>query len=214
MIYNLNYDFYKDYEINNNFNTIFKKRKQNILLNNNNQYKKCEDEETLINEYFVEIFSWSVLPKELLFTINDILEELVGDYTIFDPCSGNSFHTFLFNEFCNKNVITIDIQKENDAWIDTIECDGLEYMKHNISNFNNMVLLLSWIDYDNLTTSLIKNFKGDYVLSIGNYKDENSRNYLNELNQNYSLIKHFILNMPWDLQEHIKIFRRNNIIHD
>lgn len=115
---------------------------------------------------------------------------------------------FYLRQICNKNVITIDIQKENDAWIDTIECDGLEYMKHN------MVLLLLWIDYDNLTTSLIKNFKGDYVLSIGNYKDENSRNYLNELNQNYSLIKHFILNMPWDLQEHIKIFRRNNIIHD
>lgn len=115
---------------------------------------------------------------------------------------------FYLRQICNKNVITIDIQKENDAWIDTIECDGLEYMKHN------MVLLLLWIDYDNLTTSLIKNFKGDYVLSIGNYKHENSRNYLNELNQNYSLIKHFILNMPWDLQEHIKIFCRNNIIHD
>ena len=214
MIYNLNYDFYKDYEKNNNFNTIFKKRKQNILLNNNNQYKKCEDEIKIVNEYFVEIFSWSVLSKDLLFTINDILEKFIGEYTIFDPCSGNSFHTFLFNEFCNKNVITIDIQKENDAWIDTIECDGLEYMKHNINNFDNMVLLLSWIDYDNLTTNLIKNFKGDFVLSIGNYKEENSKNYLNELNKNYSLIKHFILNMPWDLQEHIKIFCRNNIIHD
>ena len=208
MIYNLKYDFYKDYENNNNFNDIFKKRKQNILLNTNNQYKKCEDELKLINEYFVEIFSWSALPKDLLFMINDILEEFVGDYTMIDPCSGNSFHTFLFNEFCNKNVITIDIQRENDAWIDTMECDGLEYVKNNINDFNNTVLLLSWIDYDDLTTGLIKNFKGDFVLSIGNYKEGNSKKYLNELNKNYSLIRHFVLNMPWNLQENIKIFRR------
>lgn len=208
MIYNLNYDFYKDYVVNDNFNNIFEKRKQNILLNMNSQYKKCDDEQKLVNDYFVEIFSWSVLPKDLLFTINDILEEYLNDYTIIDPCSGNSFHTFLFNEFCNKNVITIDIQKENDAWIDTIECDGLEYVKNNINDFNNMVLLLSWVDYDNLTTSLIRNFKGDFVLSIGNYKEENSKQYLGELNKNYSLISHFVLNMPWGLQENIKIFRR------
>ena len=208
MIYNLKYDFYKDYEISHNFNNIFKKRKQNILLNTNNQYKKCEDELKLLNEYFVEIFSWSALPKDLLFIINDVLEEFVGNYTMIDPCSGNSFHTFLFNEFCNKNVITIDIQTENDAWIDTIECDGLEYIKNNINDFNNMVLLLSWIDYDDLTTSLIQNFKGDFVLSVGNYKEENSKKYLNVLNKDYILIRHFILNMPWKLQENIKIFRR------
>lgn len=208
MIYNLKYDFYKDYEISHNFNNIFKKRKQNILLNTNNQYKKCEDELKLLNEYFVEIFSWSALPKDLLFIINDVLEEFVGNYTMIDPCSGNSFHTFLFNEFCNKNVITIDIQTENDAWIDTIECDGLEYIKNNINDFNNMVLLLSWIDYDDLTTSLIQNFKGDFVLSVGNYKEGNSKKYLNVLNKDYILIRHFILNMPWNLQENIKIFRR------
>ena len=208
MIYNLKYDFYKDYEISHNFNNIFKKRKQNILLNTNNQYKKCEDELKLLNEYFVEIFSWSALPKDLLFIINDVLEEFVGNYTMIDPCSGNSFHTFLFNEFCNKNVITIDIQTENDAWIDTIECDGLEYIKNNINDFNNMVLLLSWIDYDDLTTSLIQNFKGEFVLSVGNYKEGNSKKYLNVLNKDYILIRHFILNMPWNLQENIKIFRR------
>ena len=43
---------------------------------------------------------------------------------------GNSFHTFLFHEFCKKDVITIDIQKEKDAWIKTIECDGLDYIKN------------------------------------------------------------------------------------
>ena len=38
----------------------------------NSQYKKCDDEQKLVNDYFVEIFSWSVLPKDLLFTITII----------------------------------------------------------------------------------------------------------------------------------------------
>ena len=207
MTYKLEYNFYYDYN-NETFNNIFNIRKQNILLNTNSQYKECKDELKLIEEYFVEIFCWTALPKELLYKINEILETYINDYTLIDPCSGNSFHTFLFNEFCKKNVITIDIQEEKDAWINTIECDGLDYIKNNITDFSDKVLLLSWIDYDELTTNLLKNFKGDIILSIGNYEEGNSKNYLKNLNEKYDLIKHFVLIMPWNLQENIKIFKR------
>ena len=77
MTHCLEYNFYKDYSYSEIFNNIFNKRKQNILLNNNNQYKNCEDENKLIEEYFVEIFSWTVLPKDLLITINELLESFV-----------------------------------------------------------------------------------------------------------------------------------------
>ncbi len=208
MTHRLEYTFYKDYSYSEIFNNIFDKRKQNILLNNNNQYKNCEDELNLIEEYFVEIFSWTVLPKDLLITINKILESYINNYILIDPCSGNSFHTFLFHEFCKKDVITIDIQREKDAWIKTIECDGLDFLKNNIIDFSDKVLLLSWIDYDELTTNLLKNFKGDIILSFGNYDKSNSKNYLNELNKNYNLIQHYILIMPWGSKEHIKIFKK------
>ena len=208
MTHRLEYTFYKDYSYSEIFNDIFNKRKQNILLNNNNQYKNCEDENKLIEDYFVEIFCWTVLPKDLLITINELLESYINNYILIDPCSGNSFHTFLFHEFCKKDVITIDIQKEKDAWIKTIECDGLDYIKNDIIDFSDKVLLLSWIDYDELTTNLLKNFKGDIILSFGNYDESNSKNYLNELNKNYILIEHYVLNMPWDSKEHIKIFKR------
>ena len=178
-------------------------------MNDNNQYKICDDELRIVQDYFVEIFSWSVIPKKLLFIINEILEDFISDYTLIDPCSGNSFHTFLFNEFCNKKVQTIDIQIEKDPWIETIECDGLEFIK-NIDEFSDKVLILSWIDYDNLTTNLIKSFKGMFVLSIGYYNEQNSKQYLTQLKNNYNLINHFVLNMPWGLQENIKIYFRKD----
>ena len=102
----------------------------------------------------------------------------------------------------------MDIQKEKDAWITTIECDGLDYIKNNIIDFSDKVLLLSWIDYDKLTTNLLKNFRGNIILSIGNYEEGNSKNYLITLEEKYDLVNHFILNMPWNLKEHIKIFKR------
>ena len=212
MNYNLEYTFYYQYNSSELFNNIFNKRKQNILLNNNSQYKKCDNELKLVEEYFVEIFCWTVIPKDLLYNINEILESFINDYTLIDPCSGNSFHTFLFHEFCKKDVITIDIQKEKDAWITTIECDGLDYIKNNIIDFSDKVLLLSWIDYDELTTNLLKNFKGNIILSVGNHEEGNSKNYLITLEEKYDLVNHFILNMPWNLKEHIKIFKKKLLI--
>ena len=94
----VNYNFYQDYNEDQHFNKIFQKRLNKI----NNQYKNQLKINNLIEEFFVEIFCWTVIPKKLLLEIDQILNSHLKNYTIIDPCSGNSFHTFLFNNFCNK----------------------------------------------------------------------------------------------------------------
>ena len=202
----VNYNFFEDYLDNNEFNIKFNERINKIK----NQYKKFLNVDNIIEDFFVEIFCWTVIPKDLLYEINGILESYIYEYTLIDPCSGNSFHTFLFNTFCYKEVITIDIQPEENCWIQTTSFCGLEYIKNRIHDFSDKVLLLAWIDYDDLTYSLLKNFKGILVLSIGNYEKHNSQKYLNELDEKYDLISHYKLNMPWDLNENIRIFKRKN----
>ena len=199
----VNYDFYKEYINDELFNSIFQKR----LIKVKNQYKFMKIN-NLIEEYFVEIFCWTVIPKKLLFEIDFILNSHINNYTLIDLCSGNSFHTFLFNNFCNRNVITVDIQVEECAWIYTIENEALDYLKNKITNFEDKILLLAWTDYDDLSISLLKNFKGNLVLSVGNYEDGDSKRYLEELKNSYELLHHFQLKMPWDLIENIKIFRK------
>ena len=44
------------------------------------------------------------------------------------------------------NVITIDIQPEENAWIETIEGEGLEFIKK-MENHKDKILFLSWIDF-------------------------------------------------------------------
>lgn len=199
----VNYDFYKEYINDELFNSIFQKR----LIKVKNQYKFMKIN-NLIEEYFVEIFCWTVIPKKLLFEIDFILNSQINNYTLIDLCSGNSFHTFLFNNFCNRNVITVDIQVEECAWIYTIENEALDYLKNKITNFEDKILLLAWTDYDDLSISLLKIFKGNLVLSVGNYEDGDSKRYLEELKNSYELLHHFQLKMPWDLIENIKIFRK------
>ena len=53
------------------------------------------------------------------------------------------------------------------------------------------------------------NFKGKYIISVGNYTDIDNKQYLDELRKNYSLIKGYICNMPWKSTEEIKIFKKN-----
>ena len=202
----INYNFFEDYLDNKEFNIKFQKRLNKIK----NQYQKFLNVDNIIEDFFVEIFCWSVIPIDVLYQINGLLESYILDYLIIDPCSGNSFHTFLFKTFCNKEVITIDIQPEDNAWIETIPSCGLNYIKNNIDDFSNKVLLLAWIDYDDLTYSLLKNFKGILVLSIGNYEKHNSQKYLNELKENYDLIFHYKLIMPWNLTENIRIFKKKD----
>ena len=201
MLCDVKYDFYNEYLYNEKFARLFDKRKK--LIKEKYFFKGSYEE--VIEEYFVEIFSWSVIPYNLLMEINKLLDDhkIIGK--IIDPCCGNSFHTFIFNEFCNKNVITIDIQPEELPWIETIEQDGLEFIKN--YNSSEDCLLLSWVDYDELTYGLLTNFKGNIVISFGNY-EHNSFKYLDYLGKYFELIKEYILYMPWDHTEQIKICKR------
>ena len=143
----------------------------------------------------------------MLIEIDKLINSYVNNYTLIDPCLEIVFK-FLFYEFCNRNVITIDIQVEELAWINTIECDGLKYIQNNINNFEDKVLLLAWVDYDDLTVQLLKSYKGLIVISVGNYDITNSKKYLHYLNLNYNLIKHYELKMPWNSIEHIRIYKK------
>ena len=201
----VDYDFYNEYVEDSYFNDIFQNRVCKVQNDINNQYIKTNN---IIEDYFVEIFSWTVLPKSLLYEINTLIEGYILDYTVIDPCSGNSFHTFLFHHFCNKRVITTDIQIEEQAWIETLECDGLSYMKNCIRDYKDKVLLLAWIDYDDLTVGLLREYKGDIVIGIGNYDETNAKQYLTELKNHYTLIKHYELLMPWNSLEHIRIYKK------
>ena len=199
----IKYNFYNDYLYSNDFLEIFNKRKK--YIKNKYNFKLCDDE--LIKEYFVEIFSWTVINKHTLNDINTVINKYLPNGTIIDPCSGNSFHTFLFNKFLNYNIITIDIQPEPNAWVDTIEDDGLDYIKK-IENHSNKILLLSWIDYthNELPYNLLINFKGDLVISIGNYREVDCKKYMDELTNKYKLLKEYYCKMPWDSVEEIKLY--------
>ena len=208
----VDYNFYKEYIISNTFQEKLSERKKHIR----SLYNFKDDDDKLIQEYFVEIFSWTVIPLNILEEINSILslydKSILKEkkHTIFDPCSGNSFHTFLFNEFCKRDVITVDIQPERNSWIHTYEKDGLNFLK-GLKDHSNLVLLLSWIDYDELTYKLTKNFRGNIIISIGNYENI-SLKYLKELHKNFKKIKSWDFKMPWFHEERVKIYIRKNII--
>ena len=207
----IDYNFYKEYIISNNFKKKLSERKKHIR----SLYNFKDDDDKLIQEYFVEIFSWTVIPLNILEEINSTLSLYDKSslkekkHTIFDPCSGNSFHTFLFNEFCKRDVITVDIQPERNSWIHTYEKEGLNFLK-GLKHHSNLVLLLSWIDYDELTYKLTKNFRGNIIISIGNYENI-SLKYLKELHKNFRKIRSWDFMMPWFHEERVKIYIRKNI---
>ena len=202
----IKYNFYNDYIYDNKFLEIFEKRKNYIKTKYN--IKLSNDE--LIKEYFVEIFSWTVINQYTLIDISKIINKYLPNGTIIDPCSGNSFHTFLFNKFLNYHVITIDIQPEYNAWVHTIEDDGLNYIKK-MENHNDKILLLSWIDYthNELPYNLLTNFKGRLIISIGNYREIDCKKYIDELTSKYQLLKEYYCNMPWGSIEEIKIYYKS-----
>jgi hypothetical protein len=200
--YVIDYDFYTFYLTNNRFLDIFEKRITYIK----NKYSLTMDDNEIIKEYFVEIFSWSVIPHELLFDIATFLKEKEIKYII-DPSCGNAFHTFLFDTFCNINTLSCDIQKEENAWIETIEQDGRKFIDElNKTEHCKRALILSWIDGEKLAKELLDKFTGNIVISIGNYVIDTD--YIEHLQCYFELKKIIILNMPWELNEKIEIYVR------
>lgn len=196
------YDFYEEYIGHNHFREQFEKRKEYII----DKYALDLSDNDLIKNYFVEIFSWSVIPRELLFKIREYMGNTHTHYLL-DPCCGNSFHTFLFDTFTGINTLSCDNQKEPESWMDITEKDGLKFLEDlNDKEHQEGALILSWIEGDDLAIKLLNKFYGDIVISIGNYKQTSPRFY-GYLNQYYECKKRFILEMPWGLKENIEIYK-------
>lgn len=198
----INYDFYKEYLQNNKFNDIFKQRVSYIK----SKYGTNMTDKELIEEYFVELFSWSVIPEELLLDISNFL--LKNNITrILDPCCGNAFHTCLFDMICDINTLSCDIQREENAWIETLEQDGRQFLDElNEQDHFEGALILSWIDGEKLAKELLSKFKGNIIISIGNYVI--NTDYIDDLKRHYKLKKQIILKMPWGLNERIEIYSK------
>jgi len=199
----VDYNFYKDYQ-----NYIFDRKLKNRVKYFKTRYgikKQCLD--TIIKDHFVEIFCWSVIPLNILNMLGEIIKrnEITG---VIDPCCGNAFHTYLFGNVLGLNTYSVDIQDEPHSWKNIIEEDGRLFIKKlsPIDHTNNL-LLLSWIDYDSLTTELLDLYQGNLVISLGNY-DKLSPNYVRKLNESFKLIKKVVLKMPWDLSENLEVYLR------
>ena len=201
----ITYQFYQDYLDDPVFSKKMTIRKQYLI----NKYQLKVPDDQLIQEYFVELFSWTALDKWTLEQLDKVIEKYVPKATLIDPCSGNSFHTFLFHQFCQRPVITIDIQPELNAWINTITADGLEYLQE-LDNHQDKVLILSWIDFTQfrLPYNLLTNFHGKMVISIGNYRPHNCGDYLQELQKSFRLLQFYECLMPWGLTEEIGVYLR------
>ena len=200
----VHYNFYDKYK-NDDFDSKFLKRIQNL----NSRYGIKESSiELIVKDYFVEIFSWSVIPFEILDMLNGIIKDnnITG---IIDPCCGNAFHSYLFGSVLGLKTHTVDIQDEPNSWMDIKEIDGRLFMKDlDISEHKSSALLLSWIDYESLTIELLELYKGNLVISLGNY-DRLSPNYIRKLNESFKMIKRVVLKMPWGLTEKIEVYFRS-----
>jgi len=210
------YDFYQDYvKKDKNFEVIMERRVKYIQekylpyltkVSGENPLRYPRDE--LIKEYFVEIFSWTVLPYQLLQYIYNIIKQ---DCTrVLDPCCGNSFHTYLFENFTPLDCLSYDIQDEENSWTKITEQDGLLALKE-IKDHKNICLILSWIDYEKLSLELLHNFNGNIIINIGNYVQHGrSPIYLKTLYNEFNLIQRIVLEMPWNLTENLEILRRKH----
>ena len=209
MIYKVDYDFYKSYielDSQNNFNDKLQSR-ISILKDTLEEWKwkpesSRSSQDDLIQEHFVEIFSWSALPYIALQNIYHHIKPLVTH--LIDPCCGNGFHSYLFEKFTSLSCITIDIQDETNSWVPITVQNGLDGLK-NVENQESLGLLLSWIDYEELCIDLLELFKGPIVVSIGNYHTV-SPNYMRKLHKDYKLTYEMTLMMPWGMTEQVEIY--------
>jgi len=204
MEYQVNNNFYHDYSIV-DFNDKLNVRIKNIQ----NTYKiKNDDIDHLLSEYFVEIFSWSVFTKDILYHLEKHITScnLSG---VIDPCCGNAFHTYLLQTELQLNTYSVDIQDEPFAWTEITEMDGRTFLKNlNPIEHQQNALLLSWVDYESLNIELLNLYQGKLVISVGNYY-QTTPGYIDKIQQNYHLINTYILKMPWNLTERIEIYLRN-----
>ncbi|VVU95305.1 hypothetical protein CPAV1605_1056 [seawater metagenome] len=135
-----------------------------------------------LNSYFVEFFSWSPIPFDCLFRIHMLLKKL-GITKIYDPCAGSGYHAFLFNKILKYEVTAVDLQPENfsNKWYNVTENNCLKMDKIKPS-----LLILSWMDYQELSEKLLDKYKPNYVMLIGIYhrSSESQKFYETMITQN------------------------------
>jgi len=208
MEYIVKYNFYQDYkdlDINKFLERIEYLKRTYCIKN-----MSIED---MVKNYFVEIFSWSVIPIEVLNIIGYYLKEEQITKMI-DPCCGNAFHSYLFAKMLKLETYTVDIQDEPSSWTDITEKDGIVFMRElGKLEFDNSVLLLSWIDYESLAIELLDLYGGNMVISLGNY-EKLSPNYVKLLNEKFKLLFKVVLVMPWGLRENMEIYTRKLVNDD
>lgn len=227
-------DFYKDYiGINfanlglsgvNNFQERLDKRLEHVKTMFGLSDPKWTNDK-IIEENFVEIFCWSVFPKQMLDDISDLLRRN-NIFYIIDPCCGNNFHIYLFTVFAGFIGLAIDIQPEPYSWAkplallhtdteNTPTTNGLVQMPYyskimhdcGTYTYNKQCLFLSWIDRDDLAMSLINSFKGAIIISIGHLENVMIET-CKHLDTNFELLRQYNLKMPWDIVETVKVYKR------
>jgi hypothetical protein len=159
-----------------------------------------------LNDYFVEFFSWSPIPFDCLVLINTILKKL-NIRTIYDPCAGTGYHAFLFSKILNYNIIATDIQPEsyNNPWFNVVEQNCLTKNKMDENKMDeNTILILSWMEYNKLSESLIKNLSPKYIMLIGIYhRCDESKEFYEKLITEHEFIEELDL-IPYYNKEKIE----------
>ena len=195
-------------------------KKYNEIIDSRIQFIKnenlIEDDKQVLQEYFVNLFSWSG------YSISTKLLQIFhkkGIKKFIDPFASSGFHACLLYEgmrLINSDnsdleVLAFDVQPEKELlpWYPVQEksCFNLDWTK-----YNDFCLILSWADSDKLAEYCYDNFKGKYILSIGNYKENSG--YTKKLNNDKLLFSRKI-KMPWKdkynpCYEYVKLYIKTN----
>ena len=82
--------------------------------------------------------------------------------------------------------------------------DGRKVLEQ-IPNQEKLCLFLSWIDNETISIPILNSFKGNIIISVGNYEGT-SDTYLTKLRDGYRIIYQILLKMPWNLTEKLEIY--------
>ena len=170
-----------------------------------------------MSEYYVNLFSWSAT----CITQNLLSELSSRNITkIVDPFASSGFHAMLLyeglkNEYTDyepetnnikltKEIIVkaYDIQPETELlpwhYVEELNCYDIKWR-----NFKDFCLVISWADSNELAEYCLDNYKGKYIISIGNY--DRKSNYYKKLSKNHLIYEKNCI-MWWNSRELIQFY--------
>ncbi len=141
-----------------------------------------------IRDYYVEYFSWSVIPME---TFGKICAFIKNYGRIVDPLCGNGFHAYILHTMYKMNVLASDIETAKFQWpVKIIKQDAMT-----VEFKNDDVLWLSWVDYESsVGFELLTKFKkvGNMCIVIGEGDGCcGDKKMHKELENNWTIVKSF-----------------------